>query len=72
MNGGGRALPIIKATADLFSVVGNLYRRGKPCRSAASRMVIARSSSGCRNLPFDGLKHPPVIVGAGFFQAMRP
>ena len=34
--------------------------------------VIALSSFGCKNLPFEGFVHPLVIVGATLLQAIRP
>ncbi len=62
LNFGGKALPIKRETEVLDMLVGNLYVLGKVCRSAASRAVMARFYVGCKNLPLEGLRHPPVIV----------
>jgi hypothetical protein len=72
ISGGGKALPIMSETRSFLISAGNLYLKGKPCKTAASRSVMARLSAGCRNRPFEGLLHPLVMVGATSFHAIRP
>jgi hypothetical protein len=43
-------------------LIKNLYDGGNDCNKEASRGVIALFCLGCKNLPLEGLRHPPVIV----------
>lgn len=72
MKGGGKALPIINAIASLPWSTLNRYRRGKPCRIAASRRVMFLFCVGCKKRPLDGLWQPLVMVGETSSHAMRP
>jgi hypothetical protein len=64
MNSGGKAFPIISATANFPLAREKKQLLGKPWITAASRRVMERFFEGCKNLPLEGFTHPLVIVGA--------
>ena len=68
---GGNAFPTIVQASSIKSAL-ILYDFGNVCINAASLTEIVLNSSGCPNLPFDRVVHPPVIVGGVSSQANRP